>query len=139
MFWNLIIADFVRPPNAVDSIPGDPAPESATIVFESEFKNACKHLTSSPFAPIVKFLVNEIPMHAGIDTSTCSFSWALIAKTSTAMAANPMNAQTIEISFLLSSFIFLLWRLVAGHAGKTWAANNRCAVLAFGIAAVIFA
>jgi hypothetical protein len=64
LFWKAITATLVNPPKVIDSIPAEPTPVAATLVLVSVFNKACKHLTSAPLEPRVKFFVKVIPVQA---------------------------------------------------------------------------
>jgi hypothetical protein len=131
LFWKAITAALVNPPKVIDSIPIEPTPEAATCVVGSVFNKACKHLTSVPEEPRVKFLVKFTPAHAAgaeeavpvvvvvVPNCPCNeanwlWSWAIWAAKSEAVAvwaeavppmpATNTNAIALAINFLL--FIF---------------------------------
>ncbi len=72
--WNLITAAFVPPPNRVVSLPGEPAPEEATLVAVSLFSNTCKHFTSAPEEPTWRVRVKVTLAHAVEEGTTAWFS-----------------------------------------------------------------
>jgi len=66
LLWNFITAALVAGPKVELSIPGEPAPEAATIVLESLFKNTWRAITSAPLEPTER-LVFHIAEHEPVE------------------------------------------------------------------------
>src|SRR3989344_7344335 len=54
--WNFTTATFVFAPKVVDSLPGDPTPETATCVAGSVFRNCWRRRTSGPELPVFRLV-----------------------------------------------------------------------------------
>jgi hypothetical protein len=58
--WNLLTARFVAGPNVEVSIPGDPAPDSATCVCGYMLSTFWRFITSTPREPLLTFVLNVL-------------------------------------------------------------------------------
>src|SRR3989344_9079858 len=68
--WNFTTATFVFAPKVVDSLPGDPTPETATCVAGSVLRNCWRRRTSGPELPVFRLVFHAKGQNEGISART---------------------------------------------------------------------